>query len=165
VKGVDDDVADGSIDYHVVLGKPTTTDAKYKAKLPPEVALTNDDNDQASFNLELPASNQTGEAASAATVTFGVVLTSKPKAPVTLALSSTNEAEGIVTIPASQSLTFDASNWSKVQSVTVQGVDDADVDMDQMFRIKIGPPDTTDPNYSTLPAQFVNLLNVDDDGP
>jgi len=165
VKGVDDDVADGGIDYQVVLGKPTTTDTKYKAKEPPDVALTNDDNDQASLNINMPASNLTGEAVDAESVTFGVVLTSKPKAPITLALVSSNEAEGIVTTPASGSLTFDASNWSKVQSVTVQGVDDAIVDMDQAFQIKIGPPDTTDPNYSALPAQFVNLLNVDDDVP
>ena len=165
VTGVNDDVADGGIDYQIVLGKPTTTDAKYKAKEPPDVPLTNDDNDQASFNIKMPASNLTGEAPSAASVTFGVVLTSKPKAAITLALVSSNEAEGIVTIPASGSLTFDATNWSKVQSVTVQGVDDAIVDMDQMFQIKIGPPDTTDPNYSVLPLQFVNLLNVDDDVP
>jgi hypothetical protein len=165
VHGVDDDVADGGIDYHVVLGKPTTTDAKYKAKEPPDVSLTNDDNDQASLNVNMPASNMTGEAAAADSVTFSVVLTSKPKAPITLALVSSNEAEGIVTAPASGSLMFDASNWSKAQSITVQGVDDTMVDMDQSYQIKIGPPDTTDPNYSALPAQFVNLLNVDDDGP
>jgi large repetitive protein len=166
VYGVNDDVADGGIDYHIVLAKPITTDTNYQKKDPKDVLFTNDDDaDSAALNIELPGSNMTGEAASADSVTFSVVLTSKPKAPVTLALVSSNEAEGIVTLPASGSLTFTASNWSKAQSVTVQGVDDAIVDMDQMYQIQIGPPDTTDPNYSALPAQFVNLLNVDDDVP
>lgn len=166
VYGVNDDFADGGIEYHIVLGKPTTNDAKYKVKDPNDVLLTNDDDaDTASLNVKMPASKLTGEAASAPVVTFEVVLTSKPKGTVTLALASSNETEGIVTDPPSRSLSFDASNWSKAQSVTVQGVDDLILDMDQMFQIKIGPPQSTDANYSTLPAQFVNLTNVDDELP
>lgn len=163
VTGVNDDVADGGIDYKVVLGKPSSTDTKYAQKDPPDVDLTNDDNDSAAFNITMPATTTTSESASAAGVTFSVVLSSKPKATVTIPLMSSNEMEGIITEPADGALTFDATNWSKAQTVTVMGVDDVEVDGSKMYSIRVGPPDTTDAGYKVLPAQLVNLENLDDD--
>ena len=161
VHGVDDDVADGEVDYHIVLGKPTTNDAGYKAKDPPDVSLKNVDDDMASLIINMPASNMTTEGAG--TVTFKVMLTSKPKAPVTLALTSSNPLEGVVMSPDPPSLLFDGTNWSEEQSVTVQGVDDTIMDGEQTYMIQIGPPDTTDASYANLPARFANLTNSDDD--
>jgi hypothetical protein len=54
-----------------------------------------------------------------------VVLTSQPTADVTIALTSSDTTEGTVS-PAS--LTFTTANWQRPQTVTVTGVDDAQVD-------------------------------------
>jgi hypothetical protein len=161
VKGVDDDVKDGNVEYTIVLGKPTTGDVNYAKLNPPDVTLTNDDNDTAALSIDMPASNVTTEAGGS--VTFNVTLTSKPKNPVTVPLLSSDEAEGVITTPASGSLVFDASNWSTPHPVTVTGVDDMVVDNDHLYKIQLGPADSADPNYGSLGAQFVNLVNQDDD--
>jgi len=163
VNGVDDSVADGSVEYQIQLGKPTTNDANYAALDPPDVTLTNDDNDSAAFSIDPPDMNVTGESASAAVVTFKVALTSKPKSPVVIPLSSSNETEGVIASPMNATLTFTAANWSTAQSVTVQGVDDEVVDGDQMYTIQLGPPQTMDPEYAALGPQKLNLINADDD--
>jgi hypothetical protein len=162
VKGVDDDVKDGNVEYKIVLGKPASSgDAKYAAKDPPDVTLTNDDNDTAALSIDMPASNITTEAGGA--VTFNVTLTSKPKATVTIPVISSDEAEGLITAPDTGSLTFTAANWNLAHPVTVTGVDDAMMDGDRMYKVQLGPPDTQDPDYGALSAQFVNLVNQDDE--
>jgi hypothetical protein len=54
--------------------------------------------------------------------TFSVALTSQPTGNVSVAVSSSNTKEGTVS-PAS--LAFTAANWATAQTVTVTGVDDA----------------------------------------
>lgn len=164
VKGVDDDVKDGNVEYKIVLGKPSSSgDANYAVLDPPDVTLTNDDNDTAALSIDMPASNITTEAGGS--VTFNVTLTSKPKGTVTIPVASSDEAEGIITVPDTGSLTFTAANWNMAHPVTVQGVDDAMMDGDRMYKVKLGPPDTQDPDYGALPAQSVNLVNQDDEAP
>jgi hypothetical protein len=82
---------------------------------------------------------------------------------VTIPIVSSNVMEGLVSAPASGFLTFTATNWSTAQSVTITGVDDAEVDGNKMYVVTVGPPDTADGGYSVLPAQTVNLENLDDD--
>lgn len=164
VKGVDDDVKDGNVEYKIVLGKPTSSaDTNYAALDPPDVTLTNDDNDTAALSIDMPPSNITTEAGGA--VTFNVTLTSKPKGTVTIPVTSMDEAEGLVTVPDTGSLTFTAANWNMAHPVTVTGVDDAMMDGDRMYKVQLGPPDTQDPDYGALSAQFLNLVNQDDEAP
>ena len=59
------------------------------------------------------------------TATFTVVLNTKPSADVTIALSSSNTAEGTV---SPVSLIFTTLNWDTAQTVTVTGVNDQAVD-------------------------------------
>jgi large repetitive protein len=165
IKGVDDDVADGDPEYDVVLSKPTTTDVNYAAQDPKDVTLTNVDNDSIGLDIVYPTDAMTSEDPAAPIVSFTVALLSKPKGTVTLPLLSSNENEGIITSPSPASLVFDASNWSIAQRVEVQGVDDLLVDMDAMYSILIGPPQSTDAGYAGLPAKPVKLINLDDDVP
>jgi large repetitive protein len=167
VYGVDDEEADGNINYSIVLGKPVSDDGIYAKLDPPDVALTNnDDSDSAAFTISMvsmdPMDMVTGEAGTPL-FKFKVVLTSKPKGPVTIPLLSSNELEGVVQAPAGQELVFAVSDWNVPQEVTIQGVDDAADDGDKEYAIKVGPPESTDSKYSVLPAQTVNLSNVDDD--
>jgi len=163
VTGANDEVADGNVEYKIVLGKATSTDPNYSGKDPDDVTLTNDDNDSAALLVTMPEMASTGESVDAATVTFQVVLSSKPKSNVTIPLTSSNELEGVVSSPVGKLLTFTPSNWSTAQSVVVKGVNDDEEDGDVAYSITVGPPDSSDAGYSTLMAQTVNLENVDDD--
>jgi hypothetical protein len=71
----------------------------------------------------------------------------------------------VISAPAMPSLKFNASNWDQPQTVTIVGVDDAMIDMDQPYSIQVGPPDSTDTKYAMLGSQTLNLVNVDDDVP
>jgi hypothetical protein len=164
VTGVDDDdVADGNVEYTIVLSKPMTTDANYLKAEPADVTFTNDDNDSAAFLVTMPASTQTGEAEAAPSVTFQVALSSKPKGNVSIELKSSNALEGDIASPEEKVLTFTPSNWSTKQAVVVKGVNDDVVDGDKTYQVTFGPPKSTDSGYNTLPAQKVSLENADDD--
>ena len=86
------------------------------------------------------------------TATFTVVLNTQPTANVTIALSSSNPAEGTV-LPAS--LVFTSANWNVAQTVTVTGVDDAVVDGPITYTIVTAPAVSTDANYNTRDAADV----------
>jgi hypothetical protein len=161
VKGVDDDgSADGAQPYTVKLGQPQTTDAKYAAIDPPDVQLRNTDNDSPGISLRNASNLATSEAGGMAS--FQIVLNSKPKADVSIALSSSRTTEGTVT-PAS--LTFTGANWAAPQTVTIKGVDDAVADGSQTYRVVIAAAVSNDPQYSGIDAPDVNVQNIDNDSP
>jgi subtilisin-like proprotein convertase family protein len=94
--------------------------------------------------------------------TFTVVLDSRPDGVVSIAVSSSNTDEGTV---SPDSLTFDSTNWSTPQTVTVTGVDDEVEDGNVAYTIilDIDPASTTDPDYSVLDPADVAVTNLDDD--
>jgi large repetitive protein len=162
VTGENDDVADGNVEYKIVLGKAVSTDANYSMKDPSDVIVVNDDDDSAALLLNMPASAKTGEAMSSEPVSFTVVLSSKPTGNVTIPITSSNTAEGVVTSPM-MSLVFTPNDWSTEQEVVVQGVDDEEADGDVPYFITVGPPQSSDSDYNTLMAQKVALTNLDDE--
>jgi hypothetical protein len=94
------------------------------------------------------------------TATFSVTLSSRPTAPVTIGLSSSNPAEGMV---APASLTFTAANWNTAQRVTITGVDDTVVDGAVAYSIITGAASSADPLYNGLDPADVSVTNSDDD--
>ena len=94
------------------------------------------------------------------TATFTVVLASQPIANVSVGLSSSNTAEGTVSVP---SLTFTPNNWKVPQTVTVRGVDDLIVDGNVAYSIITAPAVSTDPNYSGINPSDVAAINNDND--
>ncbi len=103
------------------------------------------------------ATTETGGAA-----TFAVVLKTVPTASVTIGLRSTDPTEGTV-FPAS--LTFTPGNARTPQTVTVTGVNDADVDGDLLYFVVTAAATSADGNYNGLDAADVSLTNTDDDTP
>jgi hypothetical protein len=165
VTGVDDDVADGDQDYEITLGTPASSDVKYTALDPDDVALTNVDDDSAAVVVEQPTAKETGEATGAPEVSFVVRLTSAPSASVSIDLVSSAPSEGIISSPASGRLTFNDSNWTG-QTVTVTGVDDADADGNAMYSISLELAESDDEAYDGLnPADVTGLVNIDDEPP
>ncbi len=157
VKGVDDTVQDGDQDYTIVLGEPTTTDADYAQTDPPDVAMSNVDDDMAGIDIS-PASGPTTETGE--TATFTIVLRSKPTADVTIPLSSNDETEGTITV---DSVTFTPANWNVEQTIEVHGENDKEQDGDQAYKIVTGVVMSQDLNYQGKNPEDVDLLNIDDD--
>ena len=158
VTGVDDPVADGDQGYSIVLDPAPGTDPNYVAIHPETVRLTNIDDDEAGVLVLVSALLATTEAGG--TTRFGLVLSSRPLADVTLALASSNVGEGTVS-PAV--LTFTTANWDVPQDVTVTGVDDPDDDGDVSYSIVLSAAASADPSYDGLSSSLVDVLNVDDD--
>jgi large repetitive protein len=159
VTGQDDSVADGNRPYTIALGVASGTDTSgYVGLNPPDVAMSNTDNDSAGITVTAAPSLSTTEAGSSAT--FTVKLNSKPIANVMIPLSSSKPAEGTVS-PAA--LVFTPDNWSSPQTVTITGVDDMVADGNQAYSIVTGAATSTDTGYSGLNASDVAVTNTDDE--
>ncbi|WP_445302029.1 S8 family serine peptidase [Microcoleus sp. K1-B6] len=120
--------------------------------------ITNDDTASVVVN---PDSGLTTTEAGG-TATFTVQLNSEPSANVTVGLSSSNVAEGTVSIP---SLTFTPANWSAPQTVTVTGVDDNIADGNQTYTIFTAAAVSTDSNYSNFNPSDISVTNSDNETP
>ncbi len=158
VTGVDDFVVDGNVVYTIVTAPAVSGDAGYSGQNPADVTATNNDDDVAGFAVSPASGLITTEAGG--TATFTVKLTSQPAANVTVALSSSNPAEGTV---SPTSLVFTAANWNVAQTVTVTGVDDSVADGNVAYSIFTAPATSTDPNYAGKDAADVSVTNSDND--
>jgi Ca2+-binding RTX toxin-like protein len=155
VTGVDDNVADGNIAYNIVTAA-TSTDSNYNNLNPDDVSVTNTDNETPGITVNPTAGLTTTEAGG--TANFSVVLNTQPTAPVTMALSSSNPAEGTV---STNSLSFTPNNWNQAQTVTVTGVGDNIADGSQIYNIVTTAAVSTDSNYNNLNPSDVSITNTD----
>ena len=96
------------------------------------------------------------------TATFSIVLTTAPLSSVTINLSSSNTAEGTVSV---SSVTFTSANWNVAQVVTVSGVADALVDGNIAYSIVTANAVSADAAYSGLVVADVSVTNLDNTGP
>ena len=158
VTGVDDFAADGNVSYTIVTAPAVSADLTYLALNPADVAVVNLDNDSPGITVTPTSGLVTRE--SGATATFTVRLNSAPLLPVTVGLSSSNPAEGVVSVP---SLTFNLLNWNVPQTVTLTGVDDLVVDGNIGYTIVTAPATSLDLSYNGLNAADVAVTNFDND--
>lgn len=97
------------------------------------------------------------------TAFFTIVLNSQPTDEVKIDLKSSDESEGDIEV---KNVTFTTANWNIVQTITVTGVDDDNVDGTVDYRIITGKIDSKDDNYDDLEADEiadVQLANEDND--
>ena len=97
------------------------------------------------------------------TADISVVLNTAPSYEVTISVTSSDPAEGEVTVPASGTLTFTPANWATVQTVTVSGVNDDVADGDQEYTIITDDVVSNDPTYNGRSVEDVSATNTDDD--
>lgn len=91
------------------------------------------------------------------TAVFNVVLDSQPSSDVTIALTSTDVGEGVVT----SSLVFAVAQWNRSHTVTVTGVDDVWVDGDISYNITTGAASSSDTNFDGVSvADVVDVRNL-----
>jgi len=89
-----------------------------------------------------------------------LVLDSAPDFSASISLESNDTGEVIVT-PAT--ITFDQSNWSTPQTITVTGVDDDIIDGNQIITIITHPIVSDDTNYGELNPKDLKITNSDND--
>ncbi|NNJ10415.1 hypothetical protein EKD04_008760 [Chloroflexales bacterium ZM16-3] len=141
VTGVNDSVDDGNITYDVQVGPTSGDPTVYDLAAAKTVAVTNIDDDTAGVTV---SKTTLFAAEGVVTDSYTVVLTSEPTAPVTISISITPNAQVSVDTP---SLTFDATNWSTAQTVTVTAVDDA---------VDEGP--NTEPTLNDIASRHIGLI-------
>ncbi len=157
VTGVDDAEQDGNVEYTINLGVIESDDETYAGIDPVDVTLINVDDETAGVTItptEMLTTTEEG-----GTAMFSIVLNAAPTSDVTITLMSSDDSEGTV---APQSLTFTADNWNAPQDVLVTGVDDDEIDGDQMYSI-IMSAESDDGAYSGVEIPDVTVINVDDD--
>jgi hypothetical protein len=157
VTGVDDAFPDGTQSYRLHIGPAASRDSRFQGLVVPEVALINRD-DEPGFHVERPPSLLTSERGAA--TRFTVVMNRAPAAAVRLPLASSDEGEGRVS-PAE--LVFDPATWSIPQSVTVTGVDDADDDGKQRYKVQLAPSISAEPLHAGIDPPDLDVENGDDD--
>ena len=159
VTGANDDVVDGDVDYTILTDPAVSGDVSYSDLNSADVSVTNLDNDvMGGIKVSQIFGLQTSEAGG--TAQFEIALESQPTANVTIALSSSNVAEGTV---STQSVLFDPLTWWMPQTVTVTGVDDNIDDGDADYTIVTAASVSPDPMYNGIDAADVTLINTDDD--
>lgn len=158
ITGVDDAIADGDVAYVIQTGAATSADPNFNGLNPANVQVTNTDNDVAGITVTPTSGLTTTEAGGSAT--FTVVLNTEPTADVTIALSSSDPGEGIV---SAATLTFTVANFNTPQTVTLTGVDDAIADGDVAYTVITEAAQSSDPAYSGLNPADVAAINTDDE--
>lgn len=158
VVGVDDTLVDGDVAGSVIVGAATSVDPAYNGLNPPDVQVTNFDDD-APRVLVSPGSVETSE--NGTTATFDVALNAAPTSVVTIALQSSDASEWTVT---PTSLQFDASDWQSTKTVSVSGLDDPAIDGTQIGAIVLAAAQSTDPRFNAIDPPDVIARNYDNDG-
>ena len=158
ITGVQDELADGTQPYTIVLAPAISKDKRYDGVDGDDVSVNNIDDDTAGITVTPTSGLTTTEAGG--TAHFTVVLNSKPTADVSIGLSSNDTTEGTVS-PAS--VTFTSDNWSAPQTVTVTGVNDFYADGTRTYKILTAPATSSDAGYSGLDADDVTVSNTDND--
>ena len=160
VTGVDDTAVDGDQAFAVVSAPTLSSDAAYQDIDPPDVAMTNMDNDGPGIRVNLTTSPLV-TTEGGGTATFSVQLNTQPTGDVTLPLVSSDAGEGTLSTNA---LVFTTTNWATAQTVTLSGVDDPIADGDQSYTVVTSPAQSSDADYSNRAAIDVAAINRDNDG-
>jgi hypothetical protein len=158
VTGVNDFVVDGDAAFTILTSVATSADPAYNGINPPDVSVTNLDNDVVGFTFTPTKGLFTNEYGKTAVV--NVHLNTVPTGDVTINLSSSNTNEGTVS-PAI--LTFTPGNALVDQPVTITGVDDAVPDGNITYTIFTSPAASTDPAYDQLNPQDLTVVNLDNE--
>jgi hypothetical protein len=157
VTGVNDTVADGNINFFLVTGTSSSTDASYNGINPPDIDVVNLDNDTAQVYVKARKSMFVSETGTS--TTFRVRLTVAPTATVTCTLQSADTTEGTV---SPTTLTFQPNNFG-FRTVTVTGVDDGIRDGDTAFVVILNACTSADPAYQGSNPPDVAVTNRDND--
>lgn len=158
--GQDDDLSDGDINYHILLGPTQSSDPAYKNIAIPSLDVVNRDNDRYKDPAGIAISPKNLTVYEGGTAKLSTVLDVEPSAPVTLTFTSSDASRATV---EPSSITFNPSQFATQQSVAViakrngTAGDTADIDI----QIKIA---STDPRFNGLETSAFTVHIVDTEG-
>ncbi|MEG4069894.1 DUF4347 domain-containing protein, partial [Microcoleus sp. Pol11C2] len=118
VTAIDDNVAQGT-HSGTIAHTVTSTDASYNATVIPDVTASITDDDSPGVSIVQSAGSTNIAEGSAATTTYGVVLTTAPAANVTINFDTGSQISAIAP------LTFTPNDWNNAQYVTVSAIEDS----------------------------------------
>jgi hypothetical protein len=150
VTGVDDSIVDNIVAYNIVLNPDSVNDFIYKALPDVNVAVTNTDR----LSVVTPPQMHTTE--SGGTASFNVALSSQPTQNVEVVISSDMLTEGIITSPATPTLTFTTTDWNIPKPFTVSGVSDCQDDGDKLYSLTFSST-SLDPVFNVI--ETLPLIN------
>ncbi len=159
ITGQADNVVDGDQNYSIKI-TTHSEDPEFDGLTTTFGEMTNIDVDKASVNVNKEDGLMTGE--DGTTTSFEIVLNSRPDAPVTIKVKSSDESEGKVTAPDDGVITINPDDWNKPVVVTVAGVEDDEADGPVNYRIEF-EVSSDDPNYNKLELDPVEITNGDND--
>lgn len=157
VTGVDDADVDGDVPYTIVIAPSESADGNYNGLDGADVFVVNVNDEVPGFVITQDAT-QAFTTEQGGTGAFGVSLRYAPTADVSVSVSSSNPAEGVVDV---SQLTFTSANWSVPQFVTALGVNDGAEDADESYAIVLAPAVSTDVFYNSVDAPDVPMTNID----
>eukprot|EP01061_Rhynchopus_euleeides_P002336 TRINITY_DN1179_c0_g1_i14.p1 TRINITY_DN1179_c0_g1~~TRINITY_DN1179_c0_g1_i14.p1 ORF type:complete len:7328 (+),score=1490.81 TRINITY_DN1179_c0_g1_i14:2229-21986(+) len=160
VTGVDDMLADGAQAYTIITGVAVTTDLVYAGMNPPDVEVTNDDDEIAAVTvtpsrLSVREEGQTSEE-------FTVSVTSQPQADVLIRVTPSDGTQVSLSVDR---VLFDATNWQLPQTVKVTAVDDKVAEGDTIVNIALEQVVSTDAVFAAIDPQDVEVTILDNDVP
>lgn len=158
--GVDDDILDGPQTTTITVAvDDAQSDDGFDAVANGTASVTTTDDDVAGFTLADTASLTVSEDGTVAD-TFTVVLDAEPSSDVVLTVTSGDTGEATAASP----ITFTSENWDTPQEVTLPGVEDAEVDGDQVTTITVSVDDAqSDDDFDGLADQTASVTTRDDD--
>eukprot|EP01063_Lacrimia_lanifica_P039936 TRINITY_DN8909_c0_g1_i1.p1 TRINITY_DN8909_c0_g1~~TRINITY_DN8909_c0_g1_i1.p1 ORF type:complete len:3932 (+),score=1045.38 TRINITY_DN8909_c0_g1_i1:1409-11797(+) len=161
VTGVGDEIDDDNVEFVVILSQATGGDSDYNAIDPDDVTVANNDDDTAAISMALPAgvAAETPEDGSANPLVVTVVLGSRPKGDVALALAASPALATVV--PAN--LLFRTTDWKIPQDIVVTTIDD-DVDVGARVRYEVTATaaSTADTTYDGR-VERLAVFHIDND--
>ncbi len=155
--GINDAIVDGNIAYNIVTSAFSSTDPNFNGANPSDIAMTNQDNDGYTINIMSTSEQITNENGGQASFTLSIG--ANPTAAVTVALSSSDPAEGV---PSPSSITFNPGGIRSVQ-FTVKGIDDRLIDGTKSYSLITAAAVSADPNYNGVNAANMALSNNDNE--
>ncbi|MDC0246160.1 hypothetical protein OAK27_05820, partial [Acidimicrobiaceae bacterium] len=152
VTGVNDNIIDGTITTTMtVIVVDAISNDNFDGVADQTVSVTTVDNDVAGFTI-VQSGGSTSVNESGTTDTFTVVLNAQPSSDVVLQFVSSDTGEATVT----SLLTFTSGNWNSAQTVTVTGVNEEFVDLNQTSTITASIVDvSSDDNFDGVADQTV----------
>ncbi len=154
ITGVNDSFYDGNINYNINFTAASSADLYFHGYVASAYGLTNIDNE----NYFTVSTTSITTTEGSGIQTFTVELPTAPTANVTIPISSSNTAEGIIS-PAS--LTFTMGNWNMAQTVTITPINDSVADGNITYTVDLGLATSGDARFNNKDPANVAVTNND----
>ncbi|MGM0376593.1 MAG: Ig-like domain-containing protein, partial [Bacteroidota bacterium] len=159
ITGVDDNEADGDIQYTLTIAVIDDQSDNAYHGLSTTVDVINTDNDNAAL-IVTPENESLQTSENETSDDFTIELSARPTSNVVINVTGLDETEGSLN---TDEITFTPQNWNEPQTVTVTGVDDDLEDGDISYTLTLTVSDNlSDETFHGLSAS-VGVINTDND--